>query len=793
MEVEVEESEERYVNTSASAQMKTYGKQNSSKSSGIVTEILQDFDEITEEDLTNADTILSQESTENSSRAESPKECYQTVIEVVDESELPVKLPADITVVKEVSVTPVKRGRGRPKKNSTPTTTTVLVTPPRTVVQPLEAFSCTLCPRSFQTAFGLKKHESACKRIHGIAKEEVMDITELVDKECTPEEVPVKRKRGRPKSESFHVEMTKFKCDTCPREFTTLTGLHRHEASCLKNTNHKNKEPEEDPDGYVPNVPIYNKQLNLNQILEGTLDGDQVAIDAVDVKDPYIFEEGRCHCCGEDTETAHMGGEFECTECQKLFRLKSSLERHRRVIHNEGDSYKCPECDARCPDKGTLARHMYTHTGLKPVSCPVCKTEFSRKYHLIRHNYQTGCDGSKRPTFPCQVCGRVFNRKDNLREHLRAHAGQTKRKKKYTCDECKQEFVGLQMLSMHRRSHIPGLLEGDKPWPCDFCSKQFPSQGALKKHRRKHTGERPYECTYCFARFSAKETLNRHLRTHTGVKPHTCQYCGKGFIQASQLRAHIFHHSGEGGYNCNQCGKSFNRKQRLLLHVKYVHEGAEPYSCDSCSRTFLRKEDLARHQLLHSGVKDHKCPICTKAFAMKSSLKIHLLTHTKEPPRSCDECGRAFIRQDCLLRHMRTKHREMLEEIMQEAEKKKLEKQLLAVANQAAQELPTEEPHVLTEANLVESVRELLTLLVDETTLKAFGWPDASVDKLLEAVIRRCGHQPAGFPEMPYADRLRENAKLLFTVVIDDTAVKTLLNNQTVDEVILHVLRLAKP
>lgn len=31
-----------------------------------------------------------------------------------------------------------------------------------------------------------------------------------------------------------------------------------------------------------------------------------------------------------------------------------------------------------------------------------------------------------------------------------------------------------------------------------------------------------------------------------------------------------------------------------------------------------------------------------------------------------------------------------------------------------------------------------------------------------------------------------------YQVVIDDSAVKTLLNNQTVDEVILHVLRLAK-
>ncbi|CAG2062656.1 unnamed protein product, partial [Timema podura] len=136
------------------------------------------------------------------------------------------------------------------------------------------------------------------------------------------------------------------------------------------------------------------------------------------------------------------GGEFECVDCSKFFKLKSSLERHRRVIHLEGDTYSCPECDARCPDKGTLARHMYTHTGLKPYSCTRCDKQFSRKYHLERHIIQTGCDGNPRPTHPCQVCGRMFSRKDNLREHLRAHAGQVKRKKKYTCVHCEKVFHG---------------------------------------------------------------------------------------------------------------------------------------------------------------------------------------------------------------------------------------------------------------------------------------------------------------------------------------------------------------
>lgn len=504
---------------------------------------------------------------------------------------------------------------------------------------------------------------------------------------------------------------------------------------------------------------------------------------------------GKCHCCGEDIDGAHENGEFSCHDCNKQFKLKSSLERHRRVIHAEGDTYSCPECNARCPDKGTLARHMYTHTGLKPYECERCNIKFSRKYHLDRHVLQSGCDGNARPQYPCQVCGRMFNRKDNLREHLRAHAGQVKRKRTYTCEMCEKEFQGTTLLQIHMRTHT-----GEKPYACSYCPKVFPSSSAMKKHTRIHTGEKPYECKECYAKFTAKETLNRHMRTHTGNKPHSCKYCGKTFIQLSQLRAHIFHHTGENGYTCDICSKAFNRKTRLDLHVKYVHEGAKPFECTECNKTFVRREDMARHTVLHSGLKAHKCPICDKSFAMKSSLKIHLLTHTKEPPRSCDECGRAFIRQDCLLRHMRTKHRDMLEEILAEAEKKKLQAQLLVAANDnnegetagPTRTIPIPAKHVLEDGALADSVRELLTLLVDEATLRAFGWPDAPVDQLLEAVIRRCGHPPAGSDDLPYSDRLRHNAKLLFTVVIDDTAVKTLLNNQTVDEVILHVLRLAK-
>ena len=66
-------------------------------------------------------------------------------------------------------------------------------------------------------------------------------------------------------------------------------------------------------------------------------------------------------------------------DCHKTFRLKSSVDRHKRVIHHQGDVHQCPQCGARCADKGTLARHMYTHTGLKPYTCEVGDERLGRE------------------------------------------------------------------------------------------------------------------------------------------------------------------------------------------------------------------------------------------------------------------------------------------------------------------------------------------------------------------------------------------------------------------------------
>lgn len=94
---------------------------------------------------------------------------------------------------------------------------------------------------------------------------------------------------------------------------------------------------------------------------------------------------------------------------------------------------------------------------------------------------------------------------------------------------------------------------------------------------------------------------------------------------------------------------------------------------------------------------------------------------------------------------------------------------------------------------LKTSVAQLLGIVVDEETLKKFGWPNESIEHVLSSVIEHCGQVPADYDSCSdYTTKMRENVKLLFTTVIDNELIKSMLNNNTIDEVINHVLKLAK-
>lgn len=71
------------------------------------------------------------------------------------------------------------------------------------------------------------------------------------------------------------------------------------------------------------------------------------------------------------------------------------------------------------------------------------------------------------------------------------------------------------------------------------------------------------------------------------------------------------------------------------------------------------------------------------------------------------------------MRHIRAKHRELLEEPpVGEAEKQQLKEQFLNIATTAAEKIKSGKSNMLTTDELLKSIVQLLTVLIEEETLQ---------------------------------------------------------------------------
>ena len=132
---------------------------------------------------------------------------------------------------------------------------------------------------------------------------------------------------------------------------------------------------------------------------------------------------------------------FPCNECSRRFSSKQERDDHN-LIHTKDRPHSCPVCDKTFRQKSTLRRHRLQHEEKRYV-CSVCEKAFALRQYLVRHER---LHSGEKP-FQCHKCGQKFSQSENLSKHVRLiHQRETN----FVCEDCGEGFVQEYYLKRHR-------------------------------------------------------------------------------------------------------------------------------------------------------------------------------------------------------------------------------------------------------------------------------------------------------------------------------------------------------
>lgn len=249
------------------------------------------------------------------------------------------------------------------------------------------AFSCTICSKSYAYKAGLSSH---LKRHLGnyvcdICKKSYSSIDSLSVHFRT------------------HTNEKPFSCDVCHRAFTTKGNLNVHKRT------HSGEKP------YKCKVCGRSFATKGNWIV---------------------------HTRTHSGERPHT-----CSSCEKCFMTRSDLKVHRR-IHTGERPYSCNECNAKFSTRGNLNAHFKTHSSYKHFVCTQCQKAFrtkdNLKGHMLIHMPEKAfkckyCEKTFRQAnnmrkheqvhdtemkCQCFICGKCFKYKSYLKHHLKTHGNE---------------------------------------------------------------------------------------------------------------------------------------------------------------------------------------------------------------------------------------------------------------------------------------------------------------------------------------------------------------------------------